>query len=432
MNYQVFCNRLLDEKYYFWKHESGLRVYVCPKKGFNTKYAIFGTKFGSINNEFKFEDSDEIVKVPDGTAHFLEHKLFEKKNHNAFDDYAKTGASANAYTSFEKTAYLFSCSENFFKSLKILLDFVQKPYFTKKSIEKEQGIIGQEIQMYQDSADWKVLINLLKSLYEKHPVNIDTAGSIDSIAKITPKTLYDCYNAYYTPSNMSLCICGDLEPDKTFSEVNKILEKSTKNLQPPKKVKSIFPEEPRPVKTKFVSEELEIFMPIFNFGFKERMTKEYLTCEEYANLLMVLQILNAKSSNLYKKLLDEKLINTDSYSCEIMEGPYFLSVIFSGESNDPKKVTEIISSEVKNLKKNGFNEGNFMRAKKTLYGGLVSGFDSVSGLANRLLSGVFTGREIFTTLEAIKKTTLISVNKALTNYLNSDFSALSVISSKKQ
>ncbi len=431
MNYQVFSDKFLQEEYYFSRHESGLKIYVYPKKGFNTKYAIFGVKFGSVNNEFKIGNSKESIKVPDGTAHFLEHKLFEKKTHNAFDYYAKTGASANAYTSFEKTAYLFSCSENFYKSLKILLDFVQKPYFTKKSIAKEQGIIGQEIQMYQDSPSWKVLLNLLKSLYEKHPVNIDIAGSIESIGEITPKTLYDCYNAYYNPENMVLCICGDVDCKEVFSKIEKILEKNTNSLKNSEKIKSIFPEEPRVVKNKYISENLEVSVPVFNFGFKEKVSKEYLSAKDYVNYLMVLQILNSKSSNLYKRLLDEQLINTGTYGSEIMEGPHFLTVIFSGESTNPNKVAQIISEEIANLKKVGVNQLSFDRAKKTLYGELVSEFDSVSGIANELLSNHVSGREIFALIEELKKTTLLSVTKTLKNILNTDFSALSVILPKK-
>ena len=185
----------LAERYYKVKHDSGLTIYVYPKEGYSSTYAIFGTKYGSINNCFKV-DNGETVSVPDGIAHYLEHKLFESEDGDAFSRYAKTGANANAYTSFDKTCYLFSCTDNFEESLEILLDFVQSPYFTKETVAKEQGIIGQEIKMYDDSPSWRVMFNMLMNMYKTHPVRIDIAGTVESIAKITPEYLYTCYNTY--------------------------------------------------------------------------------------------------------------------------------------------------------------------------------------------------------------------------------------------
>ncbi|MBR1731449.1 MAG: insulinase family protein, partial [Ruminococcus sp.] len=183
---------LLGDKYYKIDHESGLTIYLYPKKDYNSKYAIFGTRYGSVNNAFSL-DGGEVKKVPDGIAHYLEHKMFECEDGDAFLKYAKTGANANAYTSFDKTCYLFSCADNFDESLEILLDFVQRPYFTEETVAKEQGIIGQEIRMYDDSAEWRVMFNMLEKMYHTHPVQLDIAGTVESIAEITPELLYDCY-----------------------------------------------------------------------------------------------------------------------------------------------------------------------------------------------------------------------------------------------
>ena len=204
MNINEIKSDILNEKYYKINHPSGLTVYVLPKENYSSAYAVFGTKYGSIDTRFKRSDSDKWTEVPEGIAHFLEHKLFESEDLDAFERYAKTGASANAYTSFDKTCYLFQCSSNFKENLKILLDFVQNPYFTPQTVQKEQGIIGQEITMYYDVPGWMSTFNLLRCLYKNHPVRIDIAGTVDSIAQITDKLLYDCYNTFYNLHNMAL------------------------------------------------------------------------------------------------------------------------------------------------------------------------------------------------------------------------------------
>ena len=198
------------DKYTHIHHKSGLEILVCEMEGFSTTEAMFGTKYGSINTQFKTAADKDYCTVPEGIAHFLEHKLFENEDCDVFDLYAKTGASANAFTSFDKTCYFFSCSDNFKASLKILLSFVQSPYFTPESVAKEQGIIGQEIKQYDDAPDWRLMFAMYECLYTAHPVRDDIAGSVKSIAQITPETLYTCHRAFYAPSNMVLCaVCQD-------------------------------------------------------------------------------------------------------------------------------------------------------------------------------------------------------------------------------
>ncbi len=203
MSVQEIKSQLTGDKYYKVKHKSGLNIYVYEKEGYNSTYAVFGTRYGSINTTFS-SNGGEKMTVPDGIAHYLEHKLFECEDGDAFAKYAKTGANANAFTSFDKTCYLFSTTDNFKESLEILLDFVQRPYFTEETVAKEQGIIGQEIKMYDDSPEWRVMFNLLEIMYHNHPVKIDIAGTVESIAKITPELLYKCYNTFYNLTNMAL------------------------------------------------------------------------------------------------------------------------------------------------------------------------------------------------------------------------------------
>ena len=200
------------------KHDSGLTMLLCPMEGFSTAYAAFTTKLGSVDTRFKTQDDADFVDVPEGVAHFLEHKMFENEEGDAFARYAKTGASANAFTSFDRTSYLFACTDRFSESLEILLDFVRRPYFTEASVQKEQGIIGQEIRMYDDSGDWRVMFNLLGALYHNHPVRIDIAGTVESIVQIDHELLYRCHRTFYHLNNMVLCVAGNFTVEQTPPE----------------------------------------------------------------------------------------------------------------------------------------------------------------------------------------------------------------------
>ena len=251
-------SEILGEKYFEVDHKSGLKIFIMPKENYSSSYAVFGTKYGSIDTKFKRSDSDEWITVPEGIAHFLEHKLFENEDLDAFARYAKTGASANAYTSFDKTCYLFQCSGNFEASLEILLDFVTHPYFTKETVEKEQGIIGQEITMYYDVAGWMSTFNLLRCLYKNHPVRIDIAGTVESIAQITDRLLYDCYNTFYNLNNMCLAVVGDVTPEQVLAVCDKMLEKAE-----PLSIERSFDDEPREIVESYAEYNLAMSMPVF-------------------------------------------------------------------------------------------------------------------------------------------------------------------------
>lgn len=225
---RIICEQTGDSCNYI-KHSSGLEIFVCEMEGFSTTEALFGTKYGSINTCFKTNADKEFTTVPEGIAHFLEHKLFENEDCDAFELYAKTGANANAYTSFDRTCYLFSCSDNYKESLEILLSFVQNPYFTQETVDKEQGIIGQEIKMCDDNPTWKVLFNMLQGMYHKHPVRIDIAGTIESIAEIDADLLYKCYNTFYNLHNMVLVVAGNVKTEEVINIADKLLKSMRKS-----------------------------------------------------------------------------------------------------------------------------------------------------------------------------------------------------------
>lgn len=411
----------IGDKYFYSEHKSGLRVFVYPKLGFNSTYAIIGTKYGSINTSFKACGKNDITKVPDGIAHYLEHKLFESEDGDAFVKYAKTGASANAYTSFDMTCYLFSCTKKFDESLEILLDLVQSPYFTEKNVEKERGIIAQEIKMYDDDPSWRVMFNLLSAMYHNHPVKVDIAGTTESIAQITSDNLYECYSDFYNPGNMVLCVAGNVEPDDVFRIVSESIKPSDSKVP-----ECIFPDEPYNVVSDRIEQHFDIAMPTFQLGFKEKVGNGRATDEELAQTDIILQSLASKSSKLYKKLMDENLIN-DSFGYEYFEGIGYAAVIFSGESKDPDKTARIIKEAIEELHKNGVDNDDFERAKKLVYGRSVAMLNSSENIANAMISMAFAGRELFHAIECVANTTIEQVNDRLKRQLDNKNSSLSVV-----
>ncbi len=422
MEKKILESKRVGDKYYEIDHPTGLKIFVYPKENSNSTYAVFGTKYGSVDTCFKRSDEADSCTVPEGIAHFLEHKLFENEDCDAFARYAKTGASANAYTSFDVTCYLFSCTENVYESLEILLDFVQSPYFTEQTVEKEQGIIGQEIRMYDDDPNWRVMFNLLGALYHNHPVKIDIAGTVESIAEITPELLYRCYNTFYNLNNMVLCVAGKVDVDKVLELADRMLKQN-----PPVTVEKTFAEEPRTVVTDFVEQKLSVAVPLFQLGFKEEVTAQRKTTREVVASEILMEILASESSPMFRRLLDAELINEASFSYEFFEGPGYASIIFAGESHDPKQAASIIQEEICKLKETGIDETAFNRARKAIYGRNVSALNSADNIANSMASMYFAGREMFDYFDVVAEMQLDDINAALQKQLDAQYSALSIV-----
>ncbi len=414
----------LCEKYYEIDHKSGLKIFVMPKENYKSTYAVFGTKYGSIDNRFKRSDSSEYTVVPEGIAHFLEHKLFESEELDAFTRYAETGASANAYTSFDKTCYLFQCSDRFEDSLKILLDFVTHPYFTKETVEKEQGIIGQEITMYYDVAGWMSTFNLLRCLYKNHPVKIDIAGTVESISKITDKLLYDCYNTFYNLHNMALAVVGNVDVNKVIRICDEYLEKAEEVT-----VERVFEDEPRDIVKKYAEYNLAMSVPVFSFGYKEKCETPERTHREIIEANLLLEIIAGESSPLYRRLFEKGLINA-GFSREYFVGYNYEAVIFDGESSDPQAVADEIRAEIVRLKKEGIDEKLFETVRKCLYGREIMNYNDIDSVANSIINSYFSGYEIFETLDIYKDVTKDELEKRLSGMLDDQYSALSVVKSK--
>ena len=414
-------NEFLDESYFDISHPSGLKILVMPKKGYSGAYAIFATKYGSIDNALPQSDGTYKI-IPEGTAHFLEHKLFESEDLDAFERFAKTGASANAYTSFDRTGYLFSCTGNFKKNLEILLDFVQHPYFTQETVEKEQGIIGQEIMMYKDAPSWESTFNLFRALYHNIPLRVDIAGSCESIAQITADLLYECYNSYYRLGNMVLGICGNVNVDDVIEVADKMLINSDDGGLAARKLI----DEPKEVVAHYTEERLAVSAPQFMLGFKETWDTPERTTKEEQAMEILLDIIAGPSSKLYKRLLDMKLINT-TFSFEYFTGFGFSSVLFGGESSDPKAVEREIKAEIESFRKNGIDPEVFSRTRKKLYGRMIMGLNDIDEIANNMALSYFCGEDIFTDFEVYKTITKEYVESILSKTLMDEYSALSVI-----
>ncbi len=405
--------------YYKGRHPSGLDVYLYPKENGSSTRAVFGTKYGSIDSCFQRSDEPAPETVPEGIAHYLEHKLFESEDGDAFARYAETGANANAFTGFESTCYVFSCTDRLYDSLRILLDFVQSPYFTEETVAKEQGIIGQEIKMYEDSPGWRVFFNYLQAMYHRHPVKNDAAGTIESIARITPEYLYRCYNTFYNLNNMVLVLSGKFDVDKVLGVCDEMLKPS-----PTLSVRRVFPEEPDTIVKPLIEQRLSVAMPVFQFGYKESAKK--LNEHDLAAMSALLTILGSDASVTFRRLLDSGLINEASFSRDYFEGSGYATVMFGGESRDPEAAAELIRGEVARLQREGISEDDFRWAKRSLYGESIASLNHAVSIGSWITDFAFKGLELFTYIDALAELTLPQVQKKL-EALRDDRSVLSVI-----
>lgn len=431
MNFTKTYYDKFNEILYFGTHDSGLRVYVMPKQGYSKCYAIIGTHFGSIDSVFTVAGESKPTVLPDGVAHFLEHKMFEQPDGgNVFGEFAKYGANANAFTSFNMTAYLFECTEAPMENLKILLDYVSKPYFTDENIAKEQGIIGQEIKMYDDEPDWRCAINFLDAMYQNHPVKNDIAGSVESIAKIDKELLYKCYDNFYNMANMVLFVIGDIEA----SDVGDCVEEMIKDY----KILSDLPardygKELLCVNKKTVKQAMEVSIPSFILGYKDLDTgydgKELLKkATEYS---VILELAFGKTSDIYNELVSEGLImGFLDFDAECEKS--YCHITLSGESNNPEKVREVIFKGIKTLKEKGICASDIERLKKAYHGRFLKQFDHITSIAHSFLANTFNNIGIFDYLDVISNVTVESVNKRLKENFDENLSVLSVIEPKNQ
>lgn len=419
-------NDITGEELYYGKHSSGLGVYIIPKKDYSETFAIFGTRYGSVDSEFVVPGETEVTSVPDGIAHYLEHKMFDQPDgSNVFDKFSKYGGNANAFTSFNQTAYLFSATENVKENLETLMDYVQSPYFTKESVEKEQGIIGQEIRMYDDNGNWCLFFDFLGCLYQNHPVKRNIAGTVESISHITPEYLYKCYNTFYNLSNMSIVVAGNVDA----CEIADVIEANVKKNEPfEEEIQKIYPEEPKEISKSYTEQKLSVAAPLFMLGFKDTDTgfsgKELLKKSIEINIL--LKMLFGRSSKLYKELYEQGLIN-NSFGFEYTMQPDYGFSAIEGESSDPKAVYDAVIAETERVRKEGLAEEDFDRIKKVIWGDYIRSHDDVDDYASEFLKLLFMDINYFDFADAYNEVTFESVKKRFDEHFVKERSALSVV-----
>ena len=419
---EIIRSSQTGDEYKLYRHPSGLDVLIWRMEGFTTTEALFGTKYGSVNNRFKTVDTGDYISVSDGIAHYLEHKLFENEDCDAFALYAATGASANAFTSFCETAYTFSCSDNYEEALKILLTFVQKPYFTEENVEKERGIIAQEIKMSGDSPDRACFFNLLKALYVNHPVKIDIAGTVESIQKIDSELLYKCYNTFYNLRNMTLCIAGNVDEDKVLEICDECLVPA-----PNKQLEISFPDEPADIVKSRITEKFTVGTPLFSIGIKcpAFSGREMVKMEVAAGV--ILQMIVGSMSPLYKEMFDEGLINS-SFGIEVFNADVgFFTCICSGESRNPDEVFKRYINEIERLKKSGLDERLFEKIRKSKYGSFIRGFNNVENCAETMFENHLQGTTAFDAADILAGLTLKEIENAFDILFDASKAAISII-----
>ncbi len=424
MNIKVFESKKLEEKYYSFTHESGLRVFVFPK-ALRTSYALFATRYGSLENCFKLAGEDDFVKVPAGIAHFLEHKMFENEDgKDTFELFGRTGASANAYTSFDKTAYLFSSTDNFYDSLEILLDFVTHPYFTPETVAKEQGIIAQEIQMYEDNPNTRVYYELMRALYKNHDVRTEIAGSVESIAEITSDLLYKCYNTFYNLNNMVLCVCGDVDVESTC----KILDKTLKNA-PKLDVVRNYPKEDAAVFKLRNEIKMQVSRPQFAIGVKnvDIPTDLHEFSKKDFGMRILNEILFSSSTDFYNEMYEKGILNSQ-FSCEYDSASSFAYNYYSGETDNPDEFLEILKKYIKEMQSKPLDNDAFLRAKRTVYADFVRLFDSTDEIANELVAYALLDMDLFDNVDILDSIDISYVEKLLRESFKDEYFAISIVS----
>lgn len=421
MKRTVISSDRLGESYYSYRHPSGLEVVLYPMPQFSSVYALLGTRYGSIDNTLCETDGTK-TEVPEGIAHYLEHKMFEKEDGDVSAHFSAIGANSNAYTSFECTSYLFSTTGQAEEALRTLIRFVQTPYFTEESVKKERGIIDQEIRMYEDDPNWRVFFHMLENLYHLHPVKLDVAGTSASIANITPELLYRCYNAYYNPANMVLAVAGNFDPECMAAIVEETARDDLLPLIPKKEPIN----EPDTIVRPYSEEKLAVSAKLFHIGFKELPVSSSVELETQLYYTLLNELIAGRSSALYQRLYEEKTINT-SFGKDIMIGRDFAVNVFSGEAENPEYVAEEIIAAANALRENGIPDEDFARVLKSLYGQSVMMFGEVDQTANALLSAHLSGRTLFDALSILKNAKKQELERLLAHSYRKDRMTLSVI-----
>lgn len=402
----------LDETLYYEKLDNGLDVYILPKKGFSKTFVTFTTKYGSIDRSFVPLGEKEAITVPDGIAHFLEHKMFEKEDGDVFQQFSQYGASANAFTSFTRTAYLFSATDHIYNSTKTLLDFVQQPYFTEATVNKEKGIIGQEITMYDDQPDWRLYFGTIENMYHNHPVKIDIAGTIESIDGITADHLYTCYNTFYHPSNMLLFAIGAVDPTEMMDFIRK--DQAAKEFVEPTPITRLFDEEPTDVALKERTLHMDVQKPKAYIGLKAKETNlsgETMLKHELS-VQIALELLFGRTSDFYTNVYEAGLID-ESYAFDFTLENGFGFAMIGSDTKDPQALLEVIKAQLTKAEgAHPFNAEAVERLKRKKIGFFLRALNSIEFIANQFTRYSFNDMNLFDAVPVLETITVADLEEA--------------------
>ena len=404
MNNEIIAksSKELNETTYKTRLDNGLEVYICKKPGFKKKIGMFGTKYGSVINHFVDITTGNETRVPDGVAHFLEHKLFEQEGANALDLFSKIGVSSNAYTSFDQTVYFFETTNKYEESIELLVKLVTTPYFTDENVQKEQGIIGQEISMYDDEPGYKVYFNALQAMYKNNPVRIDIAGTIESISHITKETLYTCYNTFYSMKNMFFLVVGDVDVEETLELIKKnIAEYKKEEKREVEEVKVFEIEEPKEINEKEVTKKMDVYMQNLCIGYKLDIVKKDEIIKRQIVADMISDIYFSKLSKFFKEQYNLGLIS-DEISFGYEGTKYFSHVVVMAESKDAKTLSNNISYYIERIKNEEVDDELFTLTKNKKLGEAILMSDSLDSSYRRTIDTIILGADLYKDIDILK------------------------------
>jgi len=425
--FNVEENKKTGEKVYKTILENGLKVFICPKKGYTKKIGMYGTIYGSIDNDFVDITTGERTKVEDGIAHFLEHKLFEQEGDNALDVFAKMGVSSNAYTSFDHTVYFFETSSKFDECLEKLLNFVNTPYFTDANVEKEKGIIGQEIRMYDDEPNAVVYYNVLKAMYKIHPLKIDIAGTVESVNRIDKEALYSCYNTFYNPANMFLIIIGDVDVEDT---IRKIEVEVTNNIsRRSAKVERFTENEPENLAMNYIEKKLDVYMPYICMGFKHKNKKGKENIKNTVIVDIINDVCFSSLSDFYEQMYNDEVINDPiqiSYEC----GADFAHTIIFATSKNHEECETRLKEYLNSLRLEGIDNKLFEIVKKKKIGEHIAETEDLMAIHRQIIDSIIQETPIYEEYEVLEKITVQDINEFIRENLTEANMAVSKVIEK--
>ena len=417
-----FFDKKLNEKYYKLQHKSGLDIYVFPKKMAST-YALFGTEYGSVDNCFRLKGENEYTTVPDGIAHYLEHRMFTQKDGSDITErFSECGADSNAYTSFNKTVYLCSTTDNFEDALAALFDFVTEPNFTEELVERERGIITQEIKMTDDSPYSVVYRGLLEAMYKNNSARVDIAGTVESVSEITADMLNKCYGIFYNPKNMAAVVCGDITPEKVMEIADRSIPDSFvgKDIE-----RKYCDNEPRAVYKPLYEAHMEVSKPIFAIGVKdgEVISDPKARMRKFAVMALLCELIFSHSGKLYNELFESGKITPD-FDASYTSSKTFAYTLISGEADEPDEILKYIKEYISDF---SFSEKELERCKRVLYAEFVMDFDSTEEIANNMIDYIFEGFDLFEYGNLIEEITSDEIISVLKSDFKDEYFTMSVI-----